>query len=847
MGKKGKKTGKNRQDKFYHLAKEQGYRSRAAFKLIQLNKRHDFLHSASRGVIDLCAAPGGWMQVVRKLIPLHAPCVGVDIVSIKHIPDCIALQEDIRTDSCRVAIKKALIQHREEHQDIPGGILDSELRVDAVISDGSPNMGSAWVQDAYTQSELVLASMKLATEFLAPNGVFLAKVFRSADYNSLLFVANQLFRKVHATKPTASRQESAEIYLVCTGYLAPQKIDPRILDPKVVFKDIGTVPAQLTENQAMHLLISGKVNKKKGAEGYDTSKLLVHNVAGVLDFVEAESPIQLLTTVHALEIPADKMSKTPSELEQLLLDLPSTDEEIREIWKDLRVLGRREFKKLLKWRTGAKKVLDEYQKMAKKAAAGVEGGDMIDSEGQESGSEEEEGEEKEEKEEMNKIRDDLEQRMKRQKKKMNKIRAKNQRRIDMKMVLPDDQLDMPTDEGLFSISKLERLKKKNPTAKIDSDIESDPEFDDIQGGVVKEYPDDSEESDPGSDDDVQAKYNRKLEKQLDSLYNDYVERKGIIRDTKENGDGDQDKNQEGATKDLRMEVLSDEDSDSSSDNDSDAERYRRGRENIHENKLSSEAKMWFSNKAFQEVLAEEEHAEAKVKAEKSKKSKKSPDGTEPRSGKILTKEQQPKVADKPSNPLPFDVSKYTMDDLAEMSAIGKKLVLGGKRSREELEDELYHRNAFDDPVNVPGWFIDDDKANRFKNMPITKEEADEMKLRIQALEALPIKKEAEAKARRKMKQAKRMEIVKGKANQIANQEEMNSATKVRALETLYKNSGVLKKKRAFTGKTYVVASAEGRKQVGKGGRGNRVKYVDKRMLADKRGFAAKNNRQKKKR
>lgn len=416
------KQGKNRLDKFYKLAKEQGFRSRAAYKLIQLNRKYSFLDQA-RGVIDLCAAPGGWMQVAGRAVPSGSIVVGVDLVPIKPIPRCVSLVQDIRTSECKSELKQEL----------------KNTKVDVVLHDGSPNVGQDWRQDAFAQSELVLASLKLATSFLEKKGWFITKLFRSKDYNPLMYIFNQLFEHVEATKPISSRSVSAEIYIICKDYRAPIKIDPKLLDPKHVFMEIEQKAAS-TINSVFH-----PTKDKRKREGYDED---LYSCCTVDEFLMSDNPIQVLVQHNELKF------KDKNYLENASL-------EIKECCKDLKVLNKKDYKLLLKWRKKTRKQFCMDKEEEKK----------------------EEKEEEEEEDLLEKAIKDRDARIKADKRKRRLNEAKHRLRLEQlkdQEEKKDDtrgKLDLEINPNLFFANPIfdleEKVEKKEKKILIDSDVEDD--------------------------------------------------------------------------------------------------------------------------------------------------------------------------------------------------------------------------------------------------------------------------------------------------------------------------------------------------------------------------------------
>jgi len=181
-------------------ARERGYRSRAAFKLQEINTRDRLLSPGAR-VIDLGAAPGGWSQVAAGIVGAAGRVIGVDLLEIAPISRVTLFRGDFREAAVRAQLVAAL-----------GG-----EKADVVLSDLSPNLSGIASADQARAAELVRAALDFCRANLRAGGVLLVKVFQGEAFEELREEMKSLFREVRTLKPAASRDESRETYLLARG------------------------------------------------------------------------------------------------------------------------------------------------------------------------------------------------------------------------------------------------------------------------------------------------------------------------------------------------------------------------------------------------------------------------------------------------------------------------------------------------------------------------------------------------------------------------------------------------------------------------------------------------------
>jgi len=260
------KSSKDKRDAYYRLAKEQGWRARSAFKLLQIDEEFNLFEGVTR-VVDLCAAPGSWSQVLSRVLikgetlgraawedkqakeklalsghdaitsepredrPKRQPGQNVKIVAIDLQPmspleGIVTLRADITHPSTIPLLLKAL-----DPESFDPAAVTASHPVDLVISDGAPDVTGLHDLDTYVQSQLLWAALNLALCVLKPGGKFVAKIFRGKDVDLLYAQLKIVFERVTVAKPRSSRASSVEAFIVCTGFCPPKGFKASLDNP----------------------------------------------------------------------------------------------------------------------------------------------------------------------------------------------------------------------------------------------------------------------------------------------------------------------------------------------------------------------------------------------------------------------------------------------------------------------------------------------------------------------------------------------------------------------------------------------------------------------------------------
>ncbi|KAG8546991.1 hypothetical protein GDO81_029353 [Engystomops pustulosus] len=238
------RSSKDKRDIYYRLAKEEGWRARSAFKLLQLDEEYQLfqgrcfsyvspcppIHQSAvptcfyllgvHRAVDLCAAPGSWSQVLsRKLRSSNetseVKIVAVDLQAMAPLPGVIQIQGDIT----KVSTAHEIIRHFKGEP------------ADLVVCDGAPDVTGLHDIDEYIQAQLLLAALNITTHVLRTGGTFVAKIFRGKDVTLLYSQLKIFFQEVTCAKPRSSRNSSIEAFVVCQGYSPPEGYKPNMSNP----------------------------------------------------------------------------------------------------------------------------------------------------------------------------------------------------------------------------------------------------------------------------------------------------------------------------------------------------------------------------------------------------------------------------------------------------------------------------------------------------------------------------------------------------------------------------------------------------------------------------------------
>ncbi|OUS47870.1 FtsJ-like methyltransferase-domain-containing protein [Ostreococcus tauri] len=231
------KSSKDKRDIYYRKAKEEGWRARSAFKLLQIDESFDIFRGVKHAV-DLCAAPGSWSQVLSRKLYLPAVRAGV---SESELPKIVAIDLQPMAPIEGVTTIQGDITSLDKVLEVLSHF--DGKQADLIVGDGAPDVTGLHDLDEFMQAQLILAGLTVATHILKPGGTFIAKIFRGKDVSLLYSQLKIFFPDVTCAKPKSSRNSSIEAFIVCRGYAPPEGFEPhhltRILEARATSHTAG--------------------------------------------------------------------------------------------------------------------------------------------------------------------------------------------------------------------------------------------------------------------------------------------------------------------------------------------------------------------------------------------------------------------------------------------------------------------------------------------------------------------------------------------------------------------------------------------------------------------------------
>lgn len=187
-------------DKFVKIAKIDGYRARSAYKLIEIHEKFKIFHNNVNVVLDLGAAPGGWLQVAQKYLKTDAKIIGIDLLEIEPISNIFCIQQDIKDDISNIFTELKI------------------SNVDIILSDMAHNSSGNTELDHIRSIELCEMAFITVKQYLSIGGSFIFKILKGADEIEFIKKVKEKFSYIKYFKPESSRKESVEIYVICKNF-----------------------------------------------------------------------------------------------------------------------------------------------------------------------------------------------------------------------------------------------------------------------------------------------------------------------------------------------------------------------------------------------------------------------------------------------------------------------------------------------------------------------------------------------------------------------------------------------------------------------------------------------------